>query len=119
MGAVDRIARVNEILKREIADLIERGGIAPSSSVLVSVVEVKTSSDLRNAVVFISVFGGNKEIKQEVLKNLHKNRKDLQKKVSRDVVLKYTPILDFKLDDRLEAGDKVLSMLEELGDDSE
>jgi ribosome-binding factor A len=108
MGAVDRIARVNEILKREIADLIERGGIAPSSSVLVSVVEVKTSSDLRN-----------EEIKQEVLKNLHKNRKDLQKKVSRDVVLKYTPILDFKLDDRLEAGDKVLSMLEELGDDSE
>ncbi|QSH41745.1 30S ribosome-binding factor RbfA [Lentisphaerota bacterium ZTH] len=113
MPSVDRITRVNELLKREIADLIERSGIAPSKSVLVSVTEVKTSVDLRKALVFISVFGGDKNTKEAVIKKLHKNRADLQKSISRVISLKYTPVLKFTLDDRLESGDRVLSILEE------
>ncbi|MFA7231446.1 MAG: 30S ribosome-binding factor RbfA [Victivallaceae bacterium] len=117
MGSVSRITRVNELLKREIADLIERGMIAPTNSILVSVTEVKTSADLRNALVFISVFGGDKNIKNQVVKNLLNNRVLLQKKIAHDVVLKYTPVLEFKLDDRIENGDRVLSIIDEgLGD---
>ncbi|MCP3964942.1 MAG: 30S ribosome-binding factor RbfA [Lentisphaerae bacterium] len=119
MPSVDRITRVNELLKREIADLVERGGIAPSNSVLVSVTEVKTSVDLRKALVFISVFGGDKEVKHNVLRKLQKRRVDLQKNISRVVSLKYTPVLKFTLDDRMESGDRVLSILEESQDNDE
>jgi ribosome-binding factor A len=111
------MTRVNELLKREMANLIERGDFSPSNQVLVSVTAVKTSVDLRKALVFISVFGGDEEIKNEVLKKLQKNRSLLQKSMSKVITLKYTPILKFTLDDRLESGDKVLSILEETDDE--
>ena len=61
MGAApDRLTRVNELIKREVSDLIYRNSISPSASVLVSVTEVRTSVDLRNATVSVSVFGGGK-----------------------------------------------------------
>ena len=53
---VDRLTRVNELLKRELAEAIERGLIS-APGVLVSVTEVHASVDLRNATVYISIFG--------------------------------------------------------------
>ena len=60
-GAPDRLTRVNELIKREMSELITRYSIAPSPSMLVSVTEVRTSVDLRNATVSISIFGGKKQ----------------------------------------------------------
>ena len=57
---VDRLTRVNELLKREIAVEIERLVMAQSSGMLISVTEVRTSVDLRNATVGISIFGTGK-----------------------------------------------------------
>ncbi len=119
MPSIDRITRVNELLKREIADLIERGGIAPANSVLVSVTEVKAAPDLRKALVFISVFGGDKSTASQVIGSLKKKRSLLQKKISRDISLKYTPVLRFILDDRLKSGDRVLSILEDSAQNDE
>ena len=47
---IDRLTRVNELLKREIATEIERLVMAQSSGMLISVTEVKTSVDLRNEI---------------------------------------------------------------------
>ena len=55
---VDRLTRVNELLKRELAEAIERGLIS-APGVLVSVTEVHASVDLRNATVYISIFGAD------------------------------------------------------------
>ena len=52
-----RMLRVNELLKREIADLLERVDFSLENC-LVSVSEVDTSPDLRHAKVHISVLGG-------------------------------------------------------------
>ena len=70
MGASNRIVRVNELLKRELSNLINLKNIAPSNSVLVSITEVKTTNDLRKALVFVSVFGGGDTAKDKVLKTL-------------------------------------------------
>ena len=64
-AGVDRLTRVNALLKREIADYLESGAVILPSGALISVTEVKSSVDLRNAVVFISVFGGGDEAKAE------------------------------------------------------
>jgi len=118
MTKVPRMVRVNEILKREIADTMERENIV-SGGLLVSVTEVKTAPDLHNAQVYISVFGGTEYQKQDVIKCLQKVRHSIQKAIARDVVLKFTPVLEFKLDRRIESGDKVISLLEELGHEEE
>ena len=118
MTKVPRMIRVNEILKREIADTLERENIA-TDGLLVSVTEVKTAPDLHDAQVFISVFGGTEHKKLEIIKCLEKVRHHIQKAIARDIVLKFTPVLEFKLDRRIESGDKVISLLEELGHDEE
>ena len=107
----DRIARVNEILKREIADIIEKRGVGGGDT-LVSVTKVHASESLRTATVYVSVFGSKPP--EEILRALNKLRPDIQHNVSRHVILKYTPVLHFVHDMNLEEGDKVLSLIREL-----
>ena len=105
-----RMLRVNELLKREIADLLERIDFSIENC-LVSVSEVDTSPDLRHAKVHISVLGGDDTIKHNIFKFLRKNRGGLQKKIASDCTLKYTPVLEFTSDKRIEAGDNILAIL--------
>ena len=109
----DRIARVNEIMKREIADIIEKRGIGRGGE-LVSVTKVHTSDSLRNAAVYVSIFGAKGERVQEILRELAKLRPEIQHNVSRHVILKYTPVLHFIHDTNLEEGDRVLALIREM-----
>jgi ribosome-binding factor A len=118
MGAPDRMTRVNELLKREIADIIEREDLG-GGTVLISVTAVSTAHDLRRATVKVSIFGADDEFKKQIIRKLQKMHADIQKKMSRRITLKYTPVLGFELDMNVEAGDRVLAMLEELDDEPE
>ena len=113
-----RILRVNELLKREIADLIERVDFSLEGC-LVSVSEVSVSPDLRNAKVHISIFGGDDKIRVKVMRYLRDSRGMLQRKIASAIVLKYTPVLTFINDTRIEKGDRVLAILEELENNPE
>lgn len=113
-GAPDRLTRVNELIKREMSELITRYSIAPSPSMLVSVTEVRTSVDLRNATVSVSVFGGDKIAQRMVLDNLNSSRRDFQSAMARTLGFKHTPVLAFRIDKRVAAGDRVFALLEEL-----
>ena len=73
-GKVDRLLRVNELVKRELAGLLERYPVPGLSGVLVSITEVSCSVDLRNAAVSVSVFGGKQPARDAVLKHLAKMR---------------------------------------------
>lgn len=113
-AAPDRLTRVNELIKREISDLILRNSVSPSPTVLVSVTEVRTSVDLRNATVSVSVFGGDKITRRMVLDNLNAARRDFQSAMARSLGFKHTPVLTFRIDSRVAAGDRVLELLEEM-----
>ena len=110
---VDRMTRVNELLKREIANLIERG-LVESSGTLVSVTEVKTGVDLRNATVQVSIFGGTPGICHKVMRQLAERRVTFQRELARTLGFKHTPVLEFRLDERTERGDRVLELLNSL-----
>lgn len=116
MAAPNRMVRVNELMKRELACLLER---ETWGNMLVSVLDVATAPDLRKAIVLVSVFGGGAGAPNKVLNHLNSIRTDLQKKVASKVILKYTPVLEFRVDDRLEAADRVISLIEEMERDGE
>jgi len=113
IASPDRIDRVNSIMKREIADLVETAGLNDGGC-LVSVTKVQTSSMLRNATVFISVYGGTPERHELIITELERRRGELQNRIAKDIVLKYTPVLRFELDRNIEDGDRVLSIIREL-----
>lgn len=111
MTAGLRIARVNELLKREIADLIERMAETPEN-VLVTVGGVVVTPDLRHARVHISVLGGDAKYRRSLRTFLSRHRPELQRRIARDVVMKFTPVLEFSFDDTMEQGAKVLAMID-------
>jgi len=53
--------------------------------------------------------------REAILAVLEQNRGMLQAEVSKRVVLKHTPHLNFKLDDSIERGSRVLNILDDLG----
>ncbi len=110
---VDRLTRVNELLKRELAGLLERGLVVFPPKLLVSVTAVTASVDLRRARVLVSVFGGGPAEQREVFKALAGERVELQRRIARTLGFKHTPVLEFEPDDRMAAGDRVLELLRE------
>ncbi len=115
----DRITRVNELLKREIATTLFRL-LAPEDQVdtaAVTVTHVITSRNLRHARVLISILGHEEE-RGSILETIRSHRSEIQQWISRNVKLKYTPRLDFVLDTSVEQGDHVLDILQEIEDES-
>jgi ribosome-binding factor A len=106
-----RLERVNELLKRELGDLLTRE--VTFEAALVTVQQVDITPDLKHAHVFISVMGNEVQSKSAMAK-LHASRPHLQHLLSKRVVLKYTPHLHFELDDSIERGTRIISLLEQI-----
>ena len=107
-----RLQRVNELIKRELGELITRECRFPSQ--LVTVQEVDITPDLKHAHIFISIIGADED-RHASMNVLHTARVQLQAALSKRVVLKFTPQLHFKLDAAAERGDRVLNILSDLG----
>jgi|SRR5450755_1167178 ribosome-binding factor A len=105
-----RLLRVNEVMRRELSTIITRD--MTFEDALVTVNEVDVTPDLKKAHVFVSVLGkGNAKT---VIEKLESNRVVLQAELSKNVVLKYTPHLNFHLDDSIERGARVFKILQEI-----
>ena len=116
--SVDRLERVNSLLKRVIAEgvfvVMQGDTVAPG---LITVTDVKCGKDLRDATVKISVFGDD-ALKETAMQHLKHNAKRFQQIINREVRLKFTPRLLFQLDRSLEKGDEVLAILSRLDGES-
>jgi ribosome-binding factor A len=111
----NRITRVNEIIRRELATqmyrLAPRAGLDPGR---VTVTHVQTAVDLRTAKVLVSVLG-SAEQQEQALGALKRLRAEFQEVLRDNVMLRYTPHLQFTLDHSLEQGDRVLQLMAEMG----
>lgn len=112
--SVDRLTRVNELLKREIGELLFRIMNENNFDLsAVTVTHVIASRNLRSARVLISIRNHVKD-RPRMLSLLRKHRAEIQQRINLDVNLKYTPRLTFELDTSIEEGDRVLRMLSKL-----
>ncbi|MDD4817713.1 MAG: 30S ribosome-binding factor RbfA [Victivallaceae bacterium] len=119
MEKVDRLVRVNELIKREIAGCLESGRLLMPEGSLISITEVKSSVDLRSAEVFFSVFGGGDAAPMTALRALNRQRIELQDAIGRNLKFKHTPKLKFTIDDRMAEADRVLRLLDGTDNNSE
>jgi len=107
-----RKLRVQELLKRTLGELVRRE-IPLEQAGLVSVNAVDVANDLQSATVYVGIIGNAKQ-RQAGLELLEKHAKLFQGQLAHAVVLKYTPRLKFVLDDSVERGNRILSIIEEL-----
>jgi len=110
-----RIERVNALLRREISAVVYRvmQDVEDVDLAKITIAEVDTAPDLRNAHVYVSVRGTEEEVSRTVSR-LNGRRKEIQNDVVKNVVLKYTPKLHFRQSQAIASGDKVLKILEQL-----
>ena len=112
--SVDRLERINSLLKRVIAEamfsVMQGDSVQPG---LITVTGVSCGKDLRDATVRVSVFGDD-ALKETAMQHLRHNAKRLQQIINREVKMKFTPRLTFQLDLSLEKGDEVLAIIDKL-----
>jgi len=117
--SVDRITRVNELLRREIAEALFR--VVAESDLdcsTLTVTGVNTTRDLRSARVMVSV-RADAEGQRRMLALLRRRRGDIQACINRDLIIKYTPRLTFQLDPSIRRGDRMLELLDRIAADPE
>jgi ribosome-binding factor A len=102
----ERMRRVNESLRKVLADGVERLG-DPSVG-FVTVTGVRATSDFSQAVVYVSVLGGEKR-RTRSLAALERAHGVLQQRVARELRLRRTPQLIFQYDETV---DRALRMSE-------
>ncbi len=111
-----RITRVNELLRREIAQymyrLIHEGDFDLAA---VTITHVDTSPNLRHARVFVSIREHELE-REAMIDAIEQHRLEMQRHINDALRLKYTPQLSFELDTSIEKGDHVLHLIAELED---
>lgn len=99
-----RIDRINELLRQEISQLLSRQVKDPRLNGVISITQVKTNNDLRNARVFISVMG-DPAAKQSALEGIQSAATYLRRELRDRLAMKYVPFLSFALDNTLDDAD--------------
>ncbi len=106
---MSRLDRVNELLRREISAVVQKDYEWQNALVTVNAAEV--TQDLKEAKIWIGVLGGNV---QTVLDKLNRDHGAIQNKVMRRVVLKSTPVLQFRHDSSATRGVEIVNLLDEV-----
>ena len=118
VASVDRIVRINELLKRVLADLMETLGFNEEQGRIISITRVDCASNLKSASVYVSILGAkNEEEEARIIRRLIERKAEIQSLMSKEVILKYTPVLQFILDHSVADGDRVLDLLRHMEDD--
>ena len=107
--ASNRIARINEEIRQELAALIRSLKDPRVQQSMVSVTAVETTTDLRYAKVFISVL--DKERTQETLKGLKSAGGWLRRELGARLRLRCTPELIFTEDTSIGYGAHIADLL--------
>ena len=107
-----RTDRVGHLIQMELGKLVTSRIKDPRLG-FVTVTHVDVTPDLKSACVFYSVLG-NRETKDNSQKALEKAAGFLQREIGSVLHLRNTPRLVFKLDESLEEGMKIDSILREI-----
>ena len=104
-----RTDRINELLRREIGNILQKDFEWHGKLVTVGAVEV--TQDLKEGKVWVGVLGGDPA---PVIEKLNREHGAIQAKVMRRVVLKSTPVLNFRHDSSAVRGVDLVNLLDEV-----
>jgi ribosome-binding factor A len=107
----DRMRRINELLRVVLAEAI--GELKDPRIGFITITGVDTSTDLRQATVFVSVLGSERKRVQS-LAGLDAAHGVLQRRIAAELRLKRTPQLTFQYDPSVAEGVRMSKLIDEL-----
>jgi ribosome-binding factor A len=106
--------RVNAAVREVLSEAV--GELKDPRIGFVTITGVKTSSDLQQAVVFVSVFGSERK-REQTIEGLQAAHGILQGRIARELRMKRTPQLTFEYDPTVERGVRMTQLIDELAPD--
>jgi len=119
MATTRRVARVAELIKREVSNMLlkdikdDRVGMG-----MVSVTDAELSGDLQHVKIFVSIYG-NAEAKAITMEGLKSATHYVRSELGHRMRLRRTPEVLFLEDQGIERGSRVLSLLNQLSQERE
>ena len=110
--ASNRIGRLNEEIQKELASLLRNLKDPRVSNTMISITHVEATPDLRYAKVHVSFLEEDKAA--DALKGLKSASGYLRRELGRALQLRYTPELQWALDDSITYGAKMLKLINSL-----
>ncbi|HJV46700.1 MAG TPA: 30S ribosome-binding factor RbfA [Bacillota bacterium] len=112
-----RVSRIGEQMKKELSQIIQREIKDPRIG-FVTVTGVEVTGDLQQAKVFISVMG-KEEQRENSMAALQKAKGFIRSELGKRIQLRHTPELIFKIDESIEYGSKIETLLNDIKKDAE
>ena len=107
-----RLGRIEEEYKKVLSQIISYELKNPNVTGMISVTKVKVTNDLKYAKVYVSILN-SKNIK-DTLAGLKKSSGHIRSELAKKVNLRNTPEIIFELDDSLEYGAKIDTILKQI-----
>ncbi|NLP14009.1 MAG: 30S ribosome-binding factor RbfA [Clostridium sp.] len=107
-----RIARISEEIKREMSNIIQNELKDPRLSTIISITHLNVTKDLRYAKVFVSIMGTEEE-KNSSLEGLRSAAGFIRREIGHRIQLRYTPEIQFELDNSIERGAYITKLIDE------
>ncbi len=104
--------RVGDLIKREIAQIIQRELKDPGVG-FVTITDVEVSADLKQAKVFYSVLG-DEDSKRRSASALKRASGFIQNEIGGRLRLKYTPEILFQFDKSIEYGARIEELIQKI-----
>lgn len=104
-----RIRKIQEFIKQEVSRIILQELKDPRLG-FVTVTDVRITGDLREATVYVSLFGSDEE-KKNTLAALAKANGFIRSEVGKRLGIRYSPQIRFKEDQSLDYGMKIEKIL--------
>ena len=111
-GGGNRLNRINEEIKREISNIINYEVTNSNVTGMVSVTSVKISPDLRFAKVYLSIL--NSRNTKQTLAALKSSSGFIRSRIAAKINLRVTPELVFELDESMQYGEKIDTILKDI-----
>ena len=108
----NRFNRIDEELKKEISNIISFKLNNPNITGMISVTKVKVTTDLKFAKVYVSIL--NSKNLKDTFAGLKKSSGFIRTEVAKRINLRTTPEIIFVLDDSIEYGAKIDSILKDI-----
>ncbi len=107
-----RTSRLEHLIQKEVSDMLEKGLSDPRLG-FITITRVEVSEDLRQAVVHFSVLGDEASWRDS-LEGLKSASGYLRSELARRLRLRIVPELDFRPDDSLKQGERIIRIIERL-----
>ncbi|HEY5078274.1 MAG TPA: ribosome-binding factor A [Opitutaceae bacterium] len=107
----NRIVRINELVQREISDILRQRHAA--EAVAITIAEVRIAPDLRDGRVFVAIVGDQAAVADR-FRWLQRKAPELREEVAKRIVLKFLPHLTYVLDKSSDRVSRLLNALDQV-----